>query len=183
MGCRDFKENRPVLKKFKNRGITFTLWGFISGKGSSKLYFLNKKDRINAGIYCKILKFAQSEMKRLKVTYLMEDSAGCHIANDSCKFRAEKKIKVFLPKLGGKEGAFFWPGNSPDLNPIENAWSSLKAGIAKLEIQPRNSKDLKKCLKKIWKKDAADGKHLKMVQSFKERMKKLKKNKWKKINY
>ena len=63
---------------FKNNGISWQIWAFISGKGSSKLFFLDGKTRINGEVYCKILHFASKELKRLNVEFLMEDGALAH---------------------------------------------------------------------------------------------------------
>ena len=41
-----------------------------------------------------------------------------------------------------------WPPNSPDLNPIENAWARLKDHVATQE--PMNFEELKKAVKKAW---------------------------------
>jgi len=41
-----------------------------------------------------------------------------------------------------------WPGNSPDLNPIENARNYLKNKVQ--ERKPSNINDLQEELKKLW---------------------------------
>ena len=41
-----------------------------------------------------------------------------------------------------------WPGNSPDLNPIENAWNYMKNKVQ--EAQPTNINSLKEVLTKLW---------------------------------
>ena len=58
----------------------------------------------------------------------MHDSAPCHRAKSVTKFLRDNNIKV-LP----------WPGNSPDMNPIENLWEVAKKEIAKEIITTRSS--------------------------------------------
>ena len=43
-----------------------------------------------------------------------------------------------------------WPGNSPDLNPIENLWSKMKDLVA--EKQPSSGKALTETIKEVWVK-------------------------------
>lgn len=38
-----------------------------------------------------------------------------------------------------------WPGNSPDLNPIENTWNVMKNKVQ--EARPTNIKDMQETLK------------------------------------
>ncbi|GFU49434.1 putative transposase like protein [Trichonephila clavipes] len=50
----------------------------------------------------------------------MQDGALCHTARSIKAFLAEQNI----PLLD-------WPGNSPDMNPIENIWELMKREVAK----------------------------------------------------
>ena len=46
---------------------------------------------------------------------------------------------------------FYWPGNSPDLNPIENLWSYTKNKV--VEKQPSSAKELVTAIKEVWVKE------------------------------
>ena len=94
--------------------------GIISGKESSDLYILDGNIRITSEVYGNILNFCREEMKRLGVNYLMEDGSPVHKSKAYCKTRKNLGIEVFLKNKLGQLGSF-WPGNSPDLNPNENA--------------------------------------------------------------
>ncbi len=43
-----------------------------------------------------------------------------------------------------------WPGDSPDLNPIEGVWSLLKGRINKLRPKPYTRKQIEKAIQKEW---------------------------------
>ncbi|KAK4329006.1 hypothetical protein Pmani_000607 [Petrolisthes manimaculis] len=67
----------------------------------------------------------------------MQDSAPAHRCKAVTKFLTDNNIPVLD-----------WPGNSPDLNPIENAWNKMKNTIAKK--LPTNINELKQALTKLW---------------------------------
>ena len=54
-----------------------------------------------------------------KKIVFMQDGAPCHIA---------KSIKAFLDNKSIE--LLDWPGNSPDMNPIENLWELVKCKIS-----------------------------------------------------
>ena len=95
---------------------------------------------------------------------------------------AFKEIKCFLKLHDGRKGSFFWPGNSPDMNPIEHAWANLKTDFGKIEPKPK-TKIRYKALEKIWRKHINEGLHIKLVKSFKKRIKVLKENHYKNTKY
>ncbi len=142
-----------------------------------------EKKKINTDEYLKILKFAKDEMENKKVNFLMEDGAPAHTSKLSCEMKKNLGINVFIKKGNGQPGSFLWPGNSPDLNPIENAWSHLKTSIANLENPPTTKLQLKAVLRKKWKKQITDGIHKKLVNSFISRMNLLKKNNFENTKY
>ena len=94
------------------------IWACISYDGPGPLYFVDgtlKQDQ-----YLKIFKdvflahIDALDPDRNIFTF-MQDGAPCHTAKIINEFFTKEKILV-LP----------WPGNSPDMNPLENCWSRLK---------------------------------------------------------
>nr|CAH7735981.1 unnamed protein product [Callosobruchus chinensis] len=67
----------------------------------------------------------------------MHDGAPAHKANVVTKFLKDEKIDVLE-----------WPGNSPDLNPIENAWNHMKNKVK--EKRPGSIPELKDVLETLW---------------------------------
>ena len=68
---------------------------------------------------------------------VMPDGAPCHRSKLVSDFLEKKNIKTWD-----------WPGNSPDLNPIENLWAILKDKVA--DEHPTSAKDLEMPIKGIW---------------------------------
>jgi transposase len=50
--------------------------------------------------------------------HFLQDRASCHTSKKVMGFLREKRIAVMD-----------WPGNLPDLNPIENLWLIIKKGL------------------------------------------------------
>ncbi len=70
----------------------------------------------------------------------MQDGAPCHRSKIVTDFLKKKDIK----KLD-------WPGNNPDLNPIENLWTVLKDKVA--EKQPTSIDNFKSAIAEVWVKE------------------------------
>ena len=64
-------------------------------------------------------------------TIFMHDGDPCHKSRLAHQFLNSQHIKVLD-----------WPGNSSDLNPIENLWASIKVKV--FEKQPSNIEALQK---------------------------------------
>ncbi|CAJ0956792.1 unnamed protein product [Ranitomeya imitator] len=66
------------------------------------------------------------------------DGAPCHKAKVITKWLMEQNIEILGP----------WPGNSPDLNPIENLWSIIKRRVDKQK--PTNSGKMQALIMQEW---------------------------------
>ncbi|GBN57732.1 hypothetical protein AVEN_130996-1, partial [Araneus ventricosus] len=70
-----------------------------------------------------------------------QDNAKCHTARSVCAWFEEHQDEfTVLP----------WPGNSPDLNPIENLWDHLDRVVRAMDPQPRNLAQLATALESAW---------------------------------
>ena len=66
-----------------------------------------------------------------------QDLAPCHASKKMKEFFSENEIDVLD-----------WPGNSPDLNPIENVWRCM--GRAVRERKPQNKRELQEAVVHAW---------------------------------
>jgi transposase len=106
------------------------IWGIISSKGLGELYFVD--GHMKTDQYVKVLKErVKPQMKKwftargrrpkgLPKAYFMQDGAPCHTSRISMGVLNGMGINIFK-----------WPGNSPDMNPIENVWNVLKIEVRK----------------------------------------------------
>lgn len=113
------------------------VWGCFSGiSGRGGLYFLPKNTTMNSDTYIRVLEDHLITTFAIHGTNLfMHDGAPCHTS---------KKVKAYLS--GQNIPILDWPGNSPDLNPIENAWNYIKDKLATTNTSsiPRLEEELKK---------------------------------------
>ena len=87
----------------------------------------------------------------------MQDGAPCHTAKKVMKWLADKKIDVME-----------WPGNSPDLNPIENVWNIMKHEMQSCHIS--SVPLLQQRIKDIWVKELTPEFFLNLAVSMPKRL-------------
>ena len=115
--------------------LKLIVWGMISVYGPGKLVPVQGTLRKDG--YQEILQShfvpQLNEWSTSGSMKLLRDGAPCH------------KTKIITEFLAD------WPGNSPDLNPIENIWSVMKKKAYKDIIS--NQDELWTCLSQIWSQD------------------------------
>ncbi len=157
--------NRFTVKTVKHPP-SIMVWACFSGKmGRASLYFLPANLTMNSERYLEVLEsklFPYMELH--KVGHFLQDGAPCHKSKRVMGVLKEKPFTVID-----------WPGNSPDLNPIENVWSIMKRKL-KANYTIKNLHDLVHAIKMMWTIDMPRQLFTKLAHSMPKRLKKVIKN-------
>ena len=134
------------------------IWGAMSKNGTAGLYFLTPGTTMNGSKYVELLKNKLLvHMNVHNAIIFMQDSAPCHRSKIVKKFLEENHVTTLD-----------WPGNSPDLNPIENLWAKMKDLVT--EKQPSNGKALNQCIKGVWVQDISENYCNSLIKSMPHRL-------------
>ena len=117
------------------------VWGCFSWLGRGRLYFVPKGRTVNSKVYQEFLEARMIPcMESHQTTVFQQDNAPCHTS---------KAMQAFFKR--SKINALEWPGNSPDINPIENLWLVMKKKV--VAKHPKNIEDLKRAIAEVWVKE------------------------------
>ena len=144
------------------------VWGCMSTTGVGRLEVC--QGIVNAQKYIKILETKMlasarslfdphvNNPRRVPDFLYQQDNAPCHTAKVVQKWFKANKVNVLD-----------WPGNSPDLNPIENLWRRLKILVAK--AKPSNKTVLLESILYAWNHVITPAELQKLVDSMNSRCK------------
>ena len=95
-------------------------WGSFTAKGQGHLIMTNS-DKYKATLQSHLLPVLERDFADGDCIF-QQDLAPCHTSKKMRTFFEEKDITILD-----------WPGNLPDLNPIENLWAIIKRRIKKTD--------------------------------------------------
>lgn len=126
-------KNQRICEKIK-----LNCWGAISWNGATSLHIYS--ENLNNALYQEIVEKHRKEMENLyplRDFSYQHDNHPTHLTFEV--FDEDENIEIID-----------FPTYSPDLNPVENVWSTLKYKVAC--DAPESEDELKRSLKKNWKR-------------------------------
>jgi len=121
--------------------VSVMVWGCMSRNRVGRLQILegtvNADKYINSVLEPKLLSSARDIFGEGGSFTFQQDGAPCHTARKCINWFHSHQIPLLQ-----------WPGNSPDLNPIENLWARLKRLVAKKH--PSNKQELISAIITAW---------------------------------
>jgi len=121
--------------------LSVMVWGCMARSSVGRLQVLegnlNADKYIKEVLQTKLLTSARTIFGEGKTFTFQQDGAPCHTAKKCMTWFKENKVKLLD-----------WPGNSPDLNPIENLWARLKRTVS--AKRPSNKRELVEAIINSW---------------------------------
>jgi len=143
--------------------------GGISREGPGKLIFC--VGTMDHTMYLRALEMYKEDIQRLNTDmYLQQDKAPAH-RHKKCTEYIRQNFNSWDPAL--------WPGNSPDLSPIEDIWAIIEERLNEKQYDTLDEK--KFALQELWNKIPV-GLCKRVCDSFDARIEQILKSKGKRVN-
>lgn len=144
----EFEENCPV-PTFKQSPIRVMVWGCIMEGKTGPLVVLDYPAGKGGGMTAKryqeqvlggsLHDFYQEMCKERGLAMFQEDGASCHTAKSTKAWLAQNSVLTFPH-----------PPKSPNMNPIEPIWNTLKTILCSPSHPPTSLDELKTAVKESW---------------------------------
>lgn len=166
---------RPINQRFNPRytnksvrsASSVMIWGAISANGRCGIHFVPRGSTVKARDYLKIIQEKVPPFMEVRNTsILQQDGAPCHNA---------KVVKEWIASQRNWNLLEGWPGNSPDLNPIENCWVKVKKCVNKYCCSSYG--ELIDVVKRVWTQEISAEYCRKLIESMPTRLSQCIKNK------
>ncbi|GFW55375.1 uncharacterized protein TNCV_117591 [Trichonephila clavipes] len=116
--CRGEKFHSDCVVQKVKHPTKIIIWSVISGKGTGRLDVVKvmmRQDQYKDALQNRLIPQLEEWFPNGEPYIFMQDGAPCPTARSIKAILAEQNI----PLLD-------WPGNSPDMNPIEKVWELMK---------------------------------------------------------
>lgn len=115
------------------------IWGSFAYGGVGKLVYLPPNETMNQYKYYELLNDELEESFEMSgATFFMHDGAPCHTAKLVTAWLTDAYVPYFND----------WPGQSPDINPIENLWAIIKQKLRGMDTSTLPK--LKSSIQDVW---------------------------------
>ena len=167
-------DTQNTVSTFKSGYVSISVWAGFSGLGRTPLVRIEgtlRQEKYKEILEKQVLPFASKHYGGSNNFTFQQDNFGPHKA---------KSIKAYLDENEVK--TMDWPAQSPDLNPIENAWAILKRRLRKRARYPKNADELFSILQQEWS-SIPNSYFKKLVSSMHTRVQLVKLNKGRSTKY
>ena len=132
--------------------------GGLAARGLTELYICAPNTTITGDYYRRfILPVYISSLTRtsdavdINERILFQDSSRVVLMQDGAPgHTAKQTLAIARSKFGAVWSKGMWPGNSPDLNPIEHIWATIQESVF-IEPRPKNREELICMVQSAWK--------------------------------
>ena len=156
------RQPRHVKQTVKNGGGSLMIWGCMTAHGPGYMCRIDRN--MTKEVYLKILK---DELQQTIKEYRLDPKKVIFQQDNDPKHTA-KSVREWL-----KDAPFEtleWPAQSPDLNPIEHLWATVKSRLNEYERPPNGMIELWERIESVWNEIDKDT-CLKLIKSMPTRIK------------
>lgn len=120
--------------------MSVMVWGGITQETRTPLHVFDRG--ITGAIY------TQDVLATHVVPFLTARPGITHLQQDNAPAHTCRQARAYLQASGVQ--VLNWPARSPDLNPIEQVWASIKHRLNRLQPRPQGRQQLVDAVRRLW---------------------------------